>query len=79
MSPVFPCLRIGEQEGSGTRYAIKPKLGVVGGLVAAMLAKRPADYECVIWTKDLPGFVRCDGPLRLKGPVYRGNVPTRKT
>lgn len=64
-------LRIGEEEASGTRFAIRPKLGMVMGVVAALLGKTPADYECVMWTKDLPAFVRCDGPLRLKGPVYR--------
>ena len=64
-------LRIGEEEGEATRFAIKPKLGVVVGAIAALLGKTPADYECVVWTKDLPAFVRCDGPLRLKGPVYR--------
>ncbi len=64
-------LQIGEEEGQGTRFAIKPRLGGVMSLVAALMGKTPADYECVIWTKDLPAFVRCDGPLRLKGPVYR--------
>jgi hypothetical protein len=64
-------LQMGEETVQGTRFAIRPKLGMVMGAVAALLGKTPADYECVIWTKDLPAFVRCDGPLRLKGPVYR--------
>jgi len=64
-------LQIGEQEGRAARYAVKPKLGVVVGFVAALLGKTPVDYECLIWTRDIPAFVRCDGPLRLKGPVYR--------
>ena len=64
-------LQIGEETAQGTRFAIRPKLGTIMGAVAALLGKTPADYECVIWTKDLPAFVRCDGPLRLKGPVYR--------
>src|SRR6266542_3931836 len=64
-------LQIGEEEGQATRFAIKPKLGGVMSVVTALLGKTPADYECVIWTKDLPAFVRCDGPLRPKGPVYR--------
>ena len=64
-------VRIGEQEGSGVRYAIKPKLGTVMGVVAAVLGKTPPDFECVIWTKDVPAFVHCDAPLRLNGPVYR--------
>ena len=64
-------VRIGEQEGSGVRYAIKTNLGTVMGVVAAVLGKTPPDFECVIWTKDVPAFVRCDAPLRLNGPVYR--------
>lgn len=64
-------VRIGEQEGNGVRYAIKPKLSTVMGFVAAVLGKTPPDFECVIWTKDVPAFVRCDAPLRLDGPVYR--------
>src|SRR6266478_1638805 len=64
-------VRIGEQEGSGVRYAIKPKLGAVMRVVAAVLGKTPPDFECVIWTRDVPAFVRCDAPLRLDGPVYR--------
>jgi hypothetical protein len=41
-------VRVGEQEGTGVRYAIKPKLGAVLGIVAAVLGKTPPDYECVI-------------------------------
>ncbi len=69
-------LQIGEEEGQATRFAIKPKLGGVMSVVTALLGKTPADYECVIWTKDLPAFVRCDGPLRPKGPVYRIELTT---
>lgn len=69
-------LQIGEEEGQATRFAIKPKLGGVMSVVATLLGKTPADYECVIWTKDLPAFVRCDGPLRPKGPVYRIELTT---
>ena len=64
-------VRIGDQEGSGVRYAIKPKLGTVMGLVMAVLRRTLPDFECVIWTKDVPAFVRCDAPLRLDDPVYR--------
>ena len=45
------------------------------GFVAAVLGKTPADYECVLWTKDILAFVRCDGPLRLKGAAYRIELP----
>ena len=64
-------LRLGELETHATRFAVKTKLGSVQSIVAAVLGKKPSEYECVIWTKDVPAFIRCDGPLRLKGPVYR--------
>jgi len=67
-------LQVGEEVAQGTRFAINPKLGTIMGAVAALLGKTPAAYECVIWTKDLPAFLRCDGPLRPKGPVYRIEV-----
>ena len=54
-----------------TRYALKPKLGAALRLFATLLGKAPADQECVILTEDVPAFVRCDGPLYLKGPVWR--------
>jgi hypothetical protein len=68
-------VRMGEEQGEAARYSIKPKLGVVMGFVAAVLGKTPADYECVLWTKDILAFVRCDGPLRLKGAAYRIELP----
>jgi hypothetical protein len=64
-------LRLGELETPATRFAVKAKLGSLQSIVAAVLGKKPSEYECVIWTKDVPAFIRCDGPLRLKGPVYR--------
>jgi hypothetical protein len=54
-----------------TRYALKPKLGATLRVFATLLGKAPADQECVILTEDVPAFVRCDGPLYLKGPVWR--------
>jgi hypothetical protein len=64
-------LRLGEQETHATRFVVRAKLGSLQSIVAAVLGKKPSEYECVIWTKDVPAFIRCDGPLRLNGPVYR--------
>jgi len=64
-------LQLGEQEAHATRFAVTPKLGMLLSLAARVLGKRPSSYECVIWMKDVPAFIRCDGPLRLNGPVYR--------
>ena len=61
----------GESARQGTRYALKPKLGALLRVFATLLGKAPVDEECVILTEDVPAFVRCDGPLYLKGPVWR--------
>lgn len=61
----------GDATRQATRYALKPKLGAALRIVATLLGKAPADEECVILTEDVPAFVRCDGPLYLKGPVWR--------
>ena len=61
----------GESTRQATRYALKPKLGAIVRVFATLLGKAPADQECVILTEDVPAFVRCDGALYLKGPVWR--------
>jgi hypothetical protein len=33
---------------------------------------------CVILTEDVPAFVRCDGSLYLKGPVWRMEMTTAR-
>jgi hypothetical protein len=64
-------LAAGDITRQATRYALKPKLGATLRVFATLLGKAPADQECVILTEDVPAFVRCDGPLYLKGPVWR--------
>ena len=64
-------LEAGDATWQATRYALKPKLGATLRVFATLLGKAPADQECVILTEDVPAFVRCDGPLYLKGPVWR--------
>jgi hypothetical protein len=61
----------GDLAREATRYALKPKLGAALRLFATLLGKAPLDQECVILTEEVPAFVRCDGPLYLKGPVWR--------
>ena len=55
---------------------MKPKLGTALGFFASLLGKTPADYACVILTKEVPAFVRCDGPLFLNGPIWRIELTT---
>jgi hypothetical protein len=68
----------GDSTRQGMRYALKPKLGAVVRAFATLMGKAPADQECVILTEDVPGFVRCDGSLYLKGPVWRMEMTTAR-
>lgn len=61
----------GDTSRQGTRYALKPKLGAVARAFATLVGKAPADQECVVLAENVPAFVRCDGSLYLKGPVWR--------
>jgi hypothetical protein len=68
----------GDATRQATRYALKPKLGATVRVFASLLGKAPADQECVILTEDVPAFVRCDGALYLKGPVWRIEMTTAR-
>lgn len=61
----------GERRVPATHYALKPKLGLLRGVAAALFGKTPADYHCWIVTADLPAFVAIDGPLYAGGPIWR--------
>jgi hypothetical protein len=67
---------VGDQARQAVLYAVKPKLGRVLGFVASLLGKTPTNYACVILAKDVPAFVRCDGALFLKGPIWRIELTT---
>jgi hypothetical protein len=67
---------VGDEARQALLYAVKPKLGRVLGFFAALLGKTPTDYACVILAKDVPAFVRCDGPLFLNGPIWRIELTT---
>ena len=67
---------VGGQARQAVLYAVKPKLGPVLGFFAGLLGKTPVDHACVILAKDVPAFVRCDGPFYLNGPVWRIELTT---
>jgi len=62
---------VGDLARQATRYALKPRLGAALRFFATVMGMAPADQECVILTEDVPAFVRCEGPLYVKGPVWR--------
>jgi hypothetical protein len=62
---------VGDVAKTVTHYALKPRLGTVLKLLASLFGKLPPDYHCWVLTEDVPAFVRFEGPLSLKAPVWR--------
>ena len=56
----------GDLARQAIRYALKPKVGVAHRFFVTVMGMASA-----ILTEDVPAFVRCDGPLYVKGPVWR--------
>ena len=61
---------VGQQREATTEYVLKPKLGFLTGIFAALLGKTPPDSHVWIVTEDVPAFVKFEGPLYM-GPVWR--------
>jgi hypothetical protein len=61
---------VGKQREATTEYALKPKLGFLTSIFAALLGKTPPDSHVWIVTEDVPAFVKFEGPLYM-GPVWR--------
>ncbi|HJV34530.1 hypothetical protein, partial [Geomonas sp.] len=64
-------VRIGDLSKSASHYLLKPKLGPLLKIGAAILGKTPPDTH--LWTifTDVPAFVKLEGPLATEGPIWR--------
>lgn len=65
--------RIGALSRKAFKYVFKPDIGKIREFFGKILGKLPDDfhYECWVLADEVPGFVRFEGPLQLKGPILR--------
>ena len=63
-------LLFGQHAETAVNFTLKPKLGVLLGLFARLLGKRPPDSHAWIVFENSPAFVRYEGPM-YSGPVWR--------
>lgn len=61
---------LGQHAETAVHFALKPRLGALLGLFAALMGRTPPDSQLWIVTDDVPAFVRFEGPL-YAGPVWR--------
>ena len=61
----------GSSQRAAHRFQLKPKLGVLLKVFAAVAGRTPPDSHIWIVTEDVPAFLRFEGPLAPDGPVWR--------
>ena len=54
-----------------TRYLVHLEIGGITGLLASLLEKTPPDLRYWLDLGEVPAFVRFEGSMFLKGPVWR--------
>ncbi|PYN42908.1 MAG: hypothetical protein DMD95_15445 [Candidatus Rokuibacteriota bacterium] len=66
---------IGDVARTATRYLVKIELRGLTGVVASIMGKDPPDLRYWVTTGPAPGFVKLEGPMYLKGPRWRVELP----
>jgi hypothetical protein len=69
---------VGAHRETTAHWVLHPKLGTLTGFFAKLLGKTPPDNHIWVATEGVPAIVRFEGPLYVKGPVWRIelSVPT---
>lgn len=62
---------VGSVARKATRYLVKPELGGMLGVLAAVVGKEPPDLHYWIVGGPAPAFVKFEGPFFVNGPVWR--------
>jgi hypothetical protein len=65
---------VGELAKTAIRYVFKPRLGSWLKLFTTLLGRIPPDSHAWIVTDEVPTFVRFEGPLYTRGPIWRIEV-----
>ena len=65
---------VGELKKTAIHYAFKPRLGSWLKLFTTLLGRMPPDSHAWVVTDEVPTFVRFEGPLYTKGPIWRIEV-----
>ena len=62
---------IGGTKRKATDYVLHAELGGIGGMIAPLIGKQPADWHIWILGGDSPAFIREEGQLFEGGPIWR--------
>jgi hypothetical protein len=62
---------VGDLVKSATHFLLKPRPGAWIEFFARLLGRMPSDYHAWVLTDAAPAFVKFEGPLDPKGPVWQ--------
>jgi hypothetical protein len=62
---------VGPHRETTAHWVLHPRLGALTGFFAKLLGKTPPDNHIWVATEGVPAFVRFEGPLYVKGPIWR--------
>jgi hypothetical protein len=67
---------VGEAARTASRYLVTMEIGGLTGVVASVLGKTPPDLRFWTSTGPTPGFLKFEGAMFLKGPIWRIELAT---
>jgi hypothetical protein len=62
--------QVGGLSRRASRFNIHTEIGGVAGVVAPIIGKQPSDIKIWVMKGEVPAFVRMEGALYLKGPIW---------
>jgi hypothetical protein len=63
--------RVGGVSRRSKKYKIHVEIGGLAGVVAPLIGKQPSDIEIWVTAGEVATFLRMEGPLYDKGPIWR--------
>jgi hypothetical protein len=69
-------VRLGASTRTVRRYLVKLEVGGLTGVLASLVGKDPPDVRYWMVTGEVPAFVRFQGAMFLKGPIWRLELTT---
>jgi hypothetical protein len=69
-------VRLGGATRPVRRYLVKLEVGELTGVLASLIGKDPPDVRYWLAVGEVPAFIRFQGAMYLKGPVWRLELTT---
>lgn len=69
---------IGTSGRRAERFNVHVNIGGIAGMLAQVVGEQPPDFKLWVLDGNVPTFVKMEGPMFLKGPVWKINLTAPK-